>query len=149
MKFSDSSSEVELRIHIGGQDVQNPRDISVDANLTSLAIRVQRPGSPTTLIESNNLFDKIKPDETIWYIDDDQAIVNLKKHDPDLKWHDITESWESLAAGSTQLLKGTSIYLVGDSTDINQKVARELATGLGYIYGFRTLTVNLQLSAHH
>ncbi|KAK4261480.1 hypothetical protein QN277_004471 [Acacia crassicarpa] len=131
-EFSDSSSEVELRIHIGGQDVQNPRDISVDANLTSLAVRVQRPGSPITLIETNNLFDKIKPDETIWYIDDDQLIVNLKKHDPDLKWPDITESWESLAAGSTQLLKGTSIYLVGDSTEINHKVARELATGLGY-----------------
>ncbi|KAI9122892.1 hypothetical protein K1719_005781 [Acacia pycnantha] len=88
-------------------------------------------------IETNNLFDKIKPDETIWYIDDDQLIVNLKKHDPNLKWPDITESWESLAAGSTQLLKGTSIYLVGDSTDINQKVARELATGLGVEYSRR------------
>ncbi|TKY70054.1 inactive shikimate kinase like 2 [Spatholobus suberectus] len=42
------------------------------------------------------------------------------------------ESWESLAAGSSQLLQGTSIYLVGDSTEINQKVAQELATGLGY-----------------
>lgn len=161
MQFSDGSSEVELRIQIGGQDIQNPRDISVDANYTSLAVRVQRPGSPITLIETNHLFDKIKPDETIWfvqfkvykfvyqvlafaflvelsaldrYIDDDQLVVNLKKHDPDLKWPDIIESWESLTAGSTQLLKGTSIYLVGDSTEINQKVARELATGLGYMF---------------
>ncbi|KAF7815517.1 putative inactive shikimate kinase like 2, chloroplastic [Senna tora] len=131
-EFSDGSSEVELRIQISGEDIQNPRDISVDANYTSLAVRVQRPGSPFTLLETNNLFDKIKPDETIWYIDDDELVVNLKKHDPDLKWPDIMESWESLAAGSTQLLKGTSIYLVGDSTEINQKVARELATGLGY-----------------
>lgn len=68
MQFSDSSSEVELRIQIGGQDVQNPRDISVDANLTSLAVRVQRPGSRITLIETSNLFDKIKPDETIWFV---------------------------------------------------------------------------------
>jgi hypothetical protein len=67
------------------------------------------------------------------YIDDDQLIVNFKKHDPELKWPDIMESWESLAAGSAQLLKGTSIYLVGDSTEINQKVAEELATGLGYV----------------
>lgn len=68
------------------------------------------------------------------YIDDDHLVVNLKKHDPDLKWPDITESWESLTAASTQLLKGTSIYLVGGSTEINQKVARELAIGLGYLF---------------
>lgn len=72
----------------------------------------------------------------IWiyrYIDDDQLVVNFKKQDPELKWPDIMESWESLAAGSSQLLKGTSIYLVGDSTEINLKVAEELATGLGYL----------------
>lgn len=72
------------------------------------------------------------------YIDEDQLVINLKKHDPDLKWPDIVESWESLTAGSTQLLKGTSIFLIGDSTDINQKVAHELAVGLGY--GFFSLS---------
>jgi len=55
------------------------------------------------------------------YIDDDQLVVNFKKQDPDLRWPDIMESWESLIAGSPQLLEGTSIYLVGDSTEINQK----------------------------
>ena len=59
MQFSDGTTEVELRIQIG-QDIQDPRDISVDANYTSLAIRVQRPESPITLIEANNLFDRIK-----------------------------------------------------------------------------------------
>jgi hypothetical protein len=66
------------------------------------------------------------------YIDDDQLVINLKKQDPDLKWPDIVESWESLTMASTQLLQGTSIYIVGDSTEINQKVAGELAVGLGY-----------------
>ncbi|CAK7356069.1 unnamed protein product [Dovyalis caffra] len=56
----------------------------------------------------------------------------MKKQDPDFKWPDIVESWESLTAGSMQLLKGASIFLVGDSTEINQQVARELAVGLGY-----------------
>ena len=64
-------------------------------------------------------------------MDDDQLVVNLKKQDPDLKWPDIIESWESLTVGVLQLLKGTSIYLVGDSTEINEKIARELAIGLG------------------
>jgi hypothetical protein len=66
-------------------------------------------------------------------IDDDQLVVNIKKNYPKLKWPDIMESWESLAAGSSQLLKGTSFYLVGDSTEINQKLAEQLATGLGYV----------------
>ena len=66
------------------------------------------------------------------YIDDDQLVVNFKKQDPDLKWPDIMESWESLAAGSAQLLQGTSIYLVGYSSEINHKVAQEFAIGLGY-----------------
>lgn len=65
------------------------------------------------------------------YLDDDQLVISLKKQDPDLKWPGIMESWESLTAGSTQLLKGTSIYIVGDSTQVNQKVAQELAVGLG------------------
>ncbi|KAL7225126.1 hypothetical protein ACSBR1_020434 [Camellia fascicularis] len=58
-------------------------------------------------------------------MDDDQLVVNLKKQDPDLKWPDIIESWESLTVGVMQLLKGTSIYLVGDSSEINEKIARE------------------------
>ncbi|XP_059444859.1 probable inactive shikimate kinase like 2, chloroplastic [Corylus avellana] len=130
-EFSDGSSEVELRLQLN-VDVQNSRDIFVDSNDTSLTIRVQRNGYLITLIETNNLFGRIKPAETIWYIDDDQLVINLKKQDPDLKWPDIVESWESLTMASTQLLQGTSIYIVGDSTEINQKVAGELAVGLGY-----------------
>ncbi|XP_038892435.1 probable inactive shikimate kinase like 2, chloroplastic [Benincasa hispida] len=131
-EFTDSSSEVELRLQLGTQDIRSSKDVYVDANETSLTIRVQRLGSIITLLETKQLFEKIKPAETIWYIDEDQLVINLKKHDPDLKWPDIVESWESLTAGSTQLLKGTSIFLIGDSTDINQKVAHELAVGLGY-----------------
>ncbi|TKY70055.1 inactive shikimate kinase like 2 [Spatholobus suberectus] len=85
-EFSDVSSEVELRLNIGGLDIRSSRDILVDINDTSLAIRALRPGSPITLIETNPLFDRIKPSETIWYIDDDQLVVNFKKQDPDLKW---------------------------------------------------------------
>lgn len=66
-------------------------------------------------------------------LDDDQLVVNLKKQDPDVKWPDITETWESLTVGVLQLLKGASIYLVGESSEINYKVSRELAVGLGYV----------------
>ncbi|KAG5001583.1 hypothetical protein JHK87_022655 [Glycine soja] len=75
------------------------------------------------------MFDLFDADK---YIDDDQLVVNFKKQDPDLRWLDIMESWESLTARSPQLLQGTSIYIVGDSTEINQKGAQKLATDLGY-----------------
>ncbi|KAG6577731.1 putative inactive shikimate kinase like 2, chloroplastic, partial [Cucurbita argyrosperma subsp. sororia] len=102
-EFTDGSSEVELRLQLETQDIRSSKDVFVDANETSLTIRVRRLGSIVTLLETKQLFEKIKPAETIWYIDEDQL-----------------------------LLKGTSIYLIGDSTDINQKVAHELAVGLGY-----------------
>ncbi|KAM7251189.1 hypothetical protein ACFE04_023072 [Oxalis oulophora] len=134
-EFSDSSSDVELRLQLKDRDhdVQSSKDIFVDADGTSLVVQVQRNGALSTLIQTNCLFERIKPAETIWYIDDDQLVISLKKQHPDLKWPDIVESWESLTQGSMQLLKGASIYLVGDSTEINQKVAQELAVGLGYM----------------
>lgn len=159
MQFSDGSSDMELRLQLCGVDISGPRDIHVDANDTSLTIKLKRSGSLTTLMETDSLFDRIKSAETIWlvvlcvyvldnnsldfpgahvrtlvlgrYLDDDQLVINMKKQDPELKWPDIVESWESLTAGSMQLLRGTSIYIVGDSTEINQKVAKELAVGLG------------------
>lgn len=66
MQFLDGSSEVELRLQLGGWNIQSSRDIFVDANDTSLTIRVQHFGSLITLVETNKLFDKVKPAETIW-----------------------------------------------------------------------------------
>lgn len=59
--------------------------------------------------------------------------MNLKKYDTELKWPDIKESWDSLTSGILQLVKGTSIYIIGDSTEINQEVAKELAMAIGYV----------------
>ncbi|KAF8108940.1 hypothetical protein N665_0104s0250 [Sinapis alba] len=131
-EFTDGGREVELRLRLKTGETLSPKDISVDADGTSLAVKEKRNGLLITLLETNQLFDKIMPSETIWYIDEDQLVVNMKKVDGELKWPDVVESWESLTAGMMQLLKGASIYVVGDSTEINQKVSRELAVGLGY-----------------
>ncbi|KAM3397228.1 putative inactive shikimate kinase like 2, chloroplastic [Capsicum galapagoense] len=130
-EFSDDSSEVELRLELGQGEI-TPTDIHVDANESSLAVRIQQSGIVRALMDTSTLYEKIKPAETIWYIDEDQLVISLKKQNSELKWPDIVESWESLSAGITQLLRGTSIYLVGESTEINQRIARELAVGLGY-----------------
>lgn len=68
VQFTDSSSEVELRLQLGTQDIRSSKDVYVDANDTSLTIRVQRPGSIITLLETKQLFEKIKPAETIWFV---------------------------------------------------------------------------------
>ncbi|CAH8300044.1 unnamed protein product [Eruca vesicaria subsp. sativa] len=131
-EFTDGGKEVELKLRLKTGETLSPKDISVDADGTSLSVKEKRNGLLITLLETNQLFDKIMPSETIWYIDEDQLVVNMKKVDGELKWPDVVESWESLTAGMMQLLKGASIYVVGDSTEINQKVSRELAVGLGY-----------------
>ncbi|CAN8316430.1 unnamed protein product [Cochlearia groenlandica] len=131
-EFMDGGRDVELKLRLKKGEILSPKDISVDADGTSLAVKEKRNGLLVTLLETNQLFEKIMPSETIWYIDEDQLVVNMKKVDGELKWPDIVESWESLTGGMMQLLKGASIYIVGDSTEINQKVSRELAVGLGY-----------------
>ncbi|KAL8539996.1 hypothetical protein ACS0TY_001557 [Phlomoides rotata] len=130
-EFNDDSSEIELRLELGDESI-SPGQVFVDANDNSLLIRVERSGYTKTLLDTNSLYGMIKPSETIWYIDDAQLVVNMKKQDSSLKWPDIMESWESLTTGVIQLLKGTSLFLVGESTVINYKIARELAVGLGY-----------------
>ena len=68
LQFSDGSSEVELRLQLGGQDVQSDNDIFLDADGTSLTVKVRQAGSLIILIETNSLFEKIKPAETIWFV---------------------------------------------------------------------------------
>ncbi|XP_068650988.1 probable inactive shikimate kinase like 2, chloroplastic [Aristolochia californica] len=129
-EFSDCVAEVELKLPLEGRDVQS-RDVFVDVKESFLAVKLQTSEASMSILETA-LYEKIKPSEAIWYIDEDHLVVNLKKLDTDIKWPDITETWESLKVGVMQLLKGTSIYIVGESTENNQKVARELAVGLGY-----------------
>jgi hypothetical protein len=68
MQFFDNASEIELKLNIRSMDIRSTKDILVDANDTSLTIKVLRSGSPITLIETNPLFDRIKPSETIWFV---------------------------------------------------------------------------------
>uniref|UniRef100_A0A7N1A5P7 CS domain-containing protein n=1 Tax=Kalanchoe fedtschenkoi TaxID=63787 RepID=A0A7N1A5P7_KALFE len=131
-EFADGASEVELRVKLESAEAIGPKDIILDARETTLTIKVQRYGLLTTVVEISRLFDRIRPSETIWYVDENELVVSLKKQDSELKWPDIVESWESLTTVAAQLLRGTSIYLVGESTEMNQLVARELSTGLGY-----------------
>lgn len=130
-EFYDDKSEVELRLALGDESLR-PNQVFVDARENSLVIKVEHTGYVNTLLDTHSLYGMIKPSETIWFIDDTQLVVNLKKQDPEIEWPDIMESWESLSYGVLHLLKGTSIFLIGDSTEINEKVARELAVGLGY-----------------
>ncbi|MQM14274.1 hypothetical protein Taro_047206 [Colocasia esculenta] len=132
-QFSDGVAEVELRLDLVATNVQSPRDIVVDVDGSSLRVRIQNSGSLVTIFETSHLYEKIMPSETIWFIDEEQLVINLKKYDANLKWPDIMETWDCLTRGLVQLLKGTSIYIVGESTEINQKVAGALASGLGRI----------------
>lgn len=68
MQFSDASSEMELRLQLGGGGTVSSRDIFVDAEDSSLKIGVKQSGSFITLVEINQLYEKIKSSETIWFV---------------------------------------------------------------------------------
>lgn len=68
LQFLDGVSEVELRLDIEALDIQSSSDIFVDVDETSLLIRVKASGSLINLMETNRLFDKIKPSETVWLV---------------------------------------------------------------------------------
>lgn len=68
MQFTDGGKEVELKLRLKTGETLSPKDISVDADGTCLAVKEKRNGLLITLLETNQLFDKIRPSETIWLI---------------------------------------------------------------------------------
>lgn len=67
------------------------------------------------------------------YIDGGEIVLSLRKMDSDVIWPSLEEEWGSLTVGVSQLLKGTSVYIVGSSSEVNWAIAKELATGLEYV----------------
>ncbi|CAM6050586.1 unnamed protein product, partial [Sphagnum compactum] len=141
-EFRDDGAEVEVRVPIPvdmeGSDgaAVSARHMQVDTQDTTLSIAVQTSQGVQLLFSAPRLYGRVKTSETIWYVDDNEIILSLKKMDTDLKWPALLEGWTSLTTGVSELLKGTSIYVVGASTTINWAVAKELATGLGYVFLF-------------
>lgn len=68
MQFSDNSSDMELRIQLGGVEIDSPKNISVNAEDTSLIVQIKQFGILRTLMEARSLYDKIKASETIWFV---------------------------------------------------------------------------------
>lgn len=68
MQFLDGPTELELRLELSKYAINSTRDIFVDADESSLTVRVQHSGSLWTLMEATCLYDKIKPAETIWFM---------------------------------------------------------------------------------
>lgn len=77
LQFSDTSSEVELRLELGDAEVKT-KDIFVDTNENSLLIRVKQSGTTRTLMDTTYLYDKIKPSETIWYMQFPQCLFSFQ-----------------------------------------------------------------------
>lgn len=75
MQFTDGGKEVELRLRLKTGEILSPKDISVDADGTSLAVKEKRNGLLITLVETNQLFEKIMPSETIWLATPKSCIV--------------------------------------------------------------------------
>ncbi|CAN1131658.1 hypothetical protein LINPERHAP2_LOCUS6523, partial [Linum perenne] len=59
LQFTEGSSEIELRLALTGEEIPNPKDVFVDADGTSLRVGILRDGFIVTLMEPNQLFDRV------------------------------------------------------------------------------------------
>eukprot|EP00249_Psilotum_nudum_P020635 c27787_g1_i4 orf=571-1500(-) len=135
--FRDDGLDVELRVQLPPQICEEPQissgNILVEAQEKSLSVVLRKSIGTKTLFTTNCLYGRIKPADTVWYLDKNEIFLSLKKVDREIAWPGLLEEWKTLTLGVSKLLKGTSIYLVGESTEINWAVAKELAMGLGYV----------------
>ncbi|CAM6094774.1 unnamed protein product [Calypogeia fissa] len=136
-EFREDGSELEVRVPLPSEEDAGrrltARYVAVDAQATSLVVGVETVRGVQILLNASSLFGSIKPSETVWFVDETEIVISLKKADDELSWPDLIEVWQSLAKGVSTLLKGTSVYVVGESTEINWAVAQELAAGLEYV----------------
>lgn len=138
-QFLDDGAELEVRVRIpdgmvGEDDASvSARHVQVDSQDDALFIVVRTAKGPRMIHSASRLYGRVKSSETVWYIDDEEIVLSLRKMDSDVKWPSLEEAWASLTIGVSQLLKGTSVYIVGGSSEINWVIAKELATGLEYV----------------
>lgn len=133
-QFRDDGADVELRLRLpDGTSNASSSNVFVDAKDTSLSVVLAQPSGFTNLFPATRLYGRIKAADTIWFVDEEEIVLSLKKADKEIVWPDLFEEWEALKIGVAKLLKGVSVYIVGASTDINWAVAKELAEGLEYV----------------
>lgn len=133
-EFRDDKGEVELRVKLpDGKKNLGASSVFVDAQDTSISVTLALPTSLLNVFPAARLYGRIKPSETVWFVDEEEIVISLKKLNKELAWPGLLENWEALTEGVSHLLKGVPVYIVGESSDINWAVARQLAEGLEYV----------------
>ncbi|XP_024518563.1 probable inactive shikimate kinase like 2, chloroplastic [Selaginella moellendorffii] len=133
-QFRDDGGELELRLQVPPDHEEiSSKNVAINAHDLSLDVALMSQKGIRTLLSIPRLYSRIKPIETMWFIDEDEIVLSLKKQDVTQPWPGLLEAWEYLGKGVAGMLKATSIYIVGDSTLINSAVAKELALALGYV----------------
>ncbi|BFI29986.1 hypothetical protein MPTK2_3g07860 [Marchantia polymorpha subsp. ruderalis] len=135
-EFNEEGANLEVRVPLpevkdGGVQF-TARYVAVDAQPNSLCVGVQTPQGVQILLNASSLYGRIQPHETVWFVDETEVVLSLQKADKEQLWPDLVQAWEALAKGVASQLKGASVYIVGDSTEVNRSVAQELAAGLEY-----------------
>ncbi|KAG6557130.1 hypothetical protein Mapa_001057 [Marchantia paleacea] len=135
-EFNEEGANLEVRVPLppvkDGGVQYTARYVAVDAQSNSLCVGVQTPQGIQILLNASSLYGRIQPHETVWFVDETEVVLSLQKADKEQLWPDLVQAWESLAKGVASQLQGASVYIVGDSTEVNLSVAQELAAGLEY-----------------
>ncbi|MCO5614828.1 hypothetical protein L7F22_069112 [Adiantum nelumboides] len=133
-EFRDDKGEVELRVKLPeGKKNIGASNVFVDAQDTFISVTLALPSSLLNVLPPTRLYGRIKASETVWFVDEEEIVISLKKLDKGIAWPGLVEDWGTLTKGVASLLKGVPVYLVGESSGINWAVAQKLAEGLRYV----------------
>ncbi|KAL2634021.1 hypothetical protein R1flu_005500 [Riccia fluitans] len=132
-EFFEEGENLEVRVPLPQDGHYTARFVAVDTQASSLCVGVKTPQGVKILLETSSLYGRIQPHETVWFVDETEVVLSLKKADREQVWPDLVQAWDSLAKGVAAQLQGASVYVVGESTELNWTVAQEIASGLGYV----------------
>ncbi|KAI5071681.1 hypothetical protein GOP47_0013932 [Adiantum capillus-veneris] len=132
-EFRDDKGEVELRVNLPEGKNIGASNVFVDAQDTNISVTLALSSSLLNVLPPTRLYGRIKASETVWFVDEEEIVISLKKLNKEIVWPGLVEDWGTLTKGVANLLKGIPVYLVGESSDINWAVAQKLAEGLHYV----------------
>lgn len=134
--FADEGTHVEVRIPLppaGGGDAVAAAQVGVDSQDDSLLVTLATEAKLLPLLVARPLYSTIHVAETVWYLEEGEVVVSLKKANADLAWPGLVEEFAAMGTGVGRLLKSCSVNVVGPRTDANWAVAQELARAMGHV----------------
>lgn len=133
-EFLDEGDSVEVRVPLGcNKNGLKRNQLAINTYEDSLLVTLATEDALLPLLVANPLYANVSPSDTVWFLDEEEIVINMRKVNKNLNWPDLIEATSSLGRGVGSMLKSCSINVVGESSEANWKLAKELSLLLEYV----------------